>query len=188
MPSAGDRNNEMTLEGPHVQLRPVRVDDAERVLELLRDPEVPRFFNWEPPRFLWEARQYAEAFAYENAHRWAFHFAIVPRDEGVMVGVADLYHIRWGSQEAEIGLWLGRAYWGRGYPAEVNALLLDLAFGELKLERVVYHVALGNLRSQRAFEKLGARREGTTWLYSTRARRDVEHIVYRILRSEWEAT
>jgi RimJ/RimL family protein N-acetyltransferase len=178
----------MTLEGPQLQLRPVRAEDAERVLELLRDPEVPRFFNWEPPRFLWEARQYTETFEYENAHGWAFHFAIVPRDEGIMVGVADLYHLRWEAREAEIGLWLGRAYWGRGYPAQVNALLLDLAFGELKLERVIYHVATANLRSQRAFEKLGARRDGTTHLYSTRARRDVEHIVYRILRSEWEAS
>jgi RimJ/RimL family protein N-acetyltransferase len=176
----------MILEGPRLQLRPVRAEDAERVLELLRDPEVPLYFNWEPPRFYWEARQYAEAFAFENARQWAFHFAVVPRDEGVMAGVADLYHIRWEAKEAEIGLWLGKDYWGRGYCAEVNALLLDLAFGELGLERVVYHVAERNLRSQRAFEKVGARREGTIRLYSSRARRDVDHIVYRILRSEWE--
>jgi RimJ/RimL family protein N-acetyltransferase len=51
---------------------------------------------------------------------------------------------------------------------------------------VVYSIATGNLRSQRAFEKMGARREGSVLLYSSRLRRDVEHFVYRIVRSEWE--
>lgn len=173
--------------GPRLALRPIRGDDAARVLELMRDPEVRRFFIWEPPRELREAREYTEAFEYEHAHGWAFHYAIMPHDAGEMAGVADLYHIRRHARQAEIGIWLGRRYWGMGLAAEANELLLEQAFGELDLHRVVYSIATDNYRSQRAFEKMGARREGTIRLYSSRLRRDVDHYVYRILRQEWEA-
>jgi RimJ/RimL family protein N-acetyltransferase len=171
--------------GPRVRLRPIRSEDADRVLELARDDEVRRFFIWEPPRDLQEARGYTEAFAYENAHGFAYHYAIMPRGARLMAGVADLYHLRWHARQAEIGIWLGRDYWGQGLAAAANELLLEQAFGELVLERVVYSIATENLRSQRAFEKMGARREGSVLLYSSRLGRDVEHFVYRILRAEW---
>jgi ribosomal-protein-serine acetyltransferase len=169
-----------------VRLRPLHADDAGRVLDLIQDAEVRRFFIWEPPRLLWEAREYVEAFEYENRHGFAYHYAILPRGEPLMAGVADLYHIRWHARQAEVGIWLGRDYWGRGIAAAANELLLEQAFQELALERVVYSIATENTRSQRAFEKMGARREGSVLLYSSRLRRDVEHFVYRILRSEWE--
>jgi ribosomal-protein-serine acetyltransferase len=164
----------------------LRGDDAGRVLDLVQDVEVRRFFVWEPPRELREAQEYAEAFENENRHRFAYHYAIHPRGEPLMAGVADLYHLRWHARQAEVGIWLGRAYWGRGIAAAVNELLLDQAFVELSLERVVYSIATENVRSQHAFQKMGARREGSILLYSPRLRRDVEHFVYRILRSEWE--
>lgn len=173
-------------QGPRVSLRPLRTGDADRVLELLRDAEVRRFFVWEPPRVPRDARDYTEAFEQENACRFAFHYAIIPRGGREMAGVADLYHINRHARQAEIGIWLGRDYWGRGIAAAVNELLLEQAFGELLLERVIYSIASGNLRSQRAFRKMGARREGSVVLYSPRLRQDVEHYVYRIPRSEWE--
>jgi RimJ/RimL family protein N-acetyltransferase len=162
------------------------MEDAGRVLELVQDVEVRRFFIWEPPRELREAREYTRAFEYENAHGFAYHYAIYPRGENLMAGVADLYHLRWYARQAEIGIWLGRDYWGRGIAAGANELLLEQAFRELNLERVLYSIAPENLRSQRAFEKMGARREGSVLLHSSRLRCDVEHFVYRILRSEWE--
>jgi RimJ/RimL family protein N-acetyltransferase len=179
-------SDDTVRQGISLSLRPVRASDDTRALELLGDPEVRRFFIWEPPRELREAREYTEAFEYEHAHRWAFHYAIVSHADGEMAGVADLYHIRWHARQAEIGIWLGRPYWGRGFAAEANELLLEQAFGELELQRVVYSIATDNLRSQRAFEKMGARHEGHVMLYSSRLRRDVKHYVYRILRGEWE--
>jgi RimJ/RimL family protein N-acetyltransferase len=172
------------LEGPNLVLRPIEVADAPRVAELLQEPEVNRFFVSPPPLALWEAEDYTESFAWEMKRGYALHFAIVPRATGRMAGVADLYHLNRRMKQAEIGIWLGREHWGRGYAAEVNRLLLRLAFEELGLDRVFYRIALDNTRSQRAFEKMGARRVGSCPVYASRHGHDVEHWLYTITREE----
>jgi len=61
----------------------------------------------------------------------------------------------------EIGwTFLGRAYWGGRYNGEMKRLMLDHAFRSVN--RVIFVIGPDNRRSQRAVEKLGAVRTGTT--------------------------
>jgi RimJ/RimL family protein N-acetyltransferase len=175
------------LVGPSIRLRYLRLDDAPRILKLLRDPEVPRFFLWEPPGDLREARQYVEGFQHELYRRWAYHFAVVAHASEELLGVANLYHIDPVAWEAEIGIWLGRPYWGQGVQEEVNRLLLEFGFHTLELRRLVFHVAAGNARAQAAFRKLGATEWGRVQLFSPRQNRMVEHLVYGLNATEWRA-
>jgi RimJ/RimL family protein N-acetyltransferase len=173
--------------GPALRLRYLRLDDAPRILELLRDREVPRFFLWEPPGNLEEARQYVEGFQHEAYRRRAYHFAVVGGASEELLGVANLYHIDPLAREAEIGLWLGRAYWGQGLQQEVNRLLLEFGFHTLDLRRIIFQVAVGNTRAQAAFRKLGATEWGRVQLFSPRQNRMVEHLVYGLKANEWSA-
>ena len=175
------------LVGPSLHLRYLRLDDAPRILELLRDPEVPRFFLWEPPGDLKEARRYVSGFQHEVYRQWAYHFAVVGRASEKLLGVANLYHIDPMAREAEIGLWLGRAYWGHGLQREVNRLLLEFGFRTLDLRRIVFQVAVENARAQAAFRKLGATESGRVQLFSRRQNRMVEHRVYGLKATEWRA-
>jgi len=177
----------LELKGPSLQLRYLRLDDAPWILKLLRNPEVPRFFLWEPPCDLAEARQYVEGFQHEVYHQWAYHFAIVRGAPEERLGVANLYHIDRVAQEAEIGIWLGRAYWGQGVQREASHLLLEFGFRTLHLRRIVFHVAAENVRAQAAFRKLGATEEGCIQLFSRRQNRSVEHLVYGLDAANWRA-
>jgi RimJ/RimL family protein N-acetyltransferase len=61
--------------------------------------------------------------------------------------------------EIEIGwTFLARSHWGGKYNGEMKQLMLTHAFRFVK--RVVFKVGQGNLRSQRALEKIGAVRSG----------------------------
>jgi len=175
------------LTGPSVRVRRLELDDAPRILELLDDPEVSRFFLWEPPHDLMEAEQYVQGFLQEIEQRSAYHFAVMDSASDELLGVANLYHIDARAGEAEIGIWLGREYWGQGVQQEVNRLLLRLGFEALQLRRILFLVATGNRRAQAAFRKLGAAEHGRTMLRSQRQQRRVEHLVYRLEVAQWQA-
>lgn len=60
----------------------------------------------------------------------------------------------------EIGwTFLARAYWGGRYNGEMKRLMLRHAFAAVS--RVIFVIGAGNIRSQRAIEKIGAVRAGT---------------------------
>ena len=63
-------------------------------------------------------------------------------------------------QSAEVGYWLGRAFWGRGLMVEALRATTVYAFEELKLARVFAVPFVTTSRSARVLEKAGYEREG----------------------------
>ena len=61
---------------------------------------------------------------------------------------------------AELGYWLGKAFWGRGYATAACKALAQYLFDRYDLRRVEAHAHGGNLASQRVLEKSGFQREG----------------------------
>jgi RimJ/RimL family protein N-acetyltransferase len=81
-------------------------------------------------------------------------FAIVVDDKAVggigihpQEGVARL--------NAEIGYWLGKAYWGQGIMTRAIPLVVEYAFQQFQLNRIYAKVFGNNGASQRVLEKCG---------------------------------
>ena len=92
---------------------------------------------------------------------------------------------RGDARQAEIGFTLSRAYQGQGYATEAVSRLLDYAFGEMGLHRVV---AITDQRNEPSFgllERLGMRREGSfvrnAWFKGEWA----SEYLYAVLGEEW---
>ncbi|GAB3801868.1 hypothetical protein GCM10027605_20170 [Micromonospora zhanjiangensis] len=80
---------------------------------------------------------------------------------GEVIGSTSFYEIDPDRRTVAIGYtFLGRPWWRTGVNTEAKLLLLTRAFDELDAVRVVWHTDARNERSQRAIERLGARREG----------------------------
>lgn len=62
---------------------------------------------------------------------------------------------------AELGYWLGEAFWNRGITTSAIRLVTDYAFNKRRLERVFAVPFTTNAASCRALEKAGYEREGT---------------------------
>lgn len=60
---------------------------------------------------------------------------------------------------AEIGYWLGEAYWGKGYATEAVKQLVAFAFNDLGLTRVYAYIFSFNTASMRVLEKCGFQAE-----------------------------
>jgi RimJ/RimL family protein N-acetyltransferase len=72
----------------------------------------------------------------------------------VGLAIDDLDH------RAELGYWLGREYWGRGYGTEAVAAAIDYGFDELGLHRIFATHIRRNVASARLLKKVGFEREG----------------------------
>jgi RimJ/RimL family protein N-acetyltransferase len=64
-----------------------------------------------------------------------------------------------GHYTSEIGLYyaLSMVYWGQGYATEAAAALIDYAFSQLNLKRILATTTSENLHSMRVMQRLGMR-------------------------------
>jgi ribosomal-protein-serine acetyltransferase len=99
--------------------------------------------------------------------------------DGEIAGGVGFHRVDWGNRSTSIGYWLAADAQGRGLMTAAVAALLDYAFFEWDLHRVIIEVVVGNERSRAIPERLGFRQEAIlreaklvhgdhedTWLYA----------------------
>ena len=75
--------------------------------------------------------------------------------DGDLVGAAGLVEIDRDHRRAELGYWMGRPYWGRGYATEATRAVIEYGFSVLGLHRVYAMHFSRNRASGRVMEKCG---------------------------------
>lgn len=83
---------------------------------------------------------------------------------------------------AEIGFWLGEAYWGRGITTEAAAAFTDFSFRAFDLRRIFARVFEWNPASARVLEKCGYSLEGRLRKSVFKDGRLVDELIYGKLR------
>ena len=146
---------DLRLETAQLDLRPFRKEDAAIVAPLAGDWEVARWTANIPHPYdagmaaAWIAENRADC---ENGE--AVVFAIERRADRQLVGAIGLMCDP-ENNEAEVGYWIGRPYWGSGYATEALRGVLRLAFNRLEVGRVTAAAMAGNGASMRVQEKAG---------------------------------
>ena len=142
------------LLGDVVELRPMRETDFSALHAVAGD------------RLIWE--QHPSSDRYEEEVFRSFFFdqlqsggalVVVDRSTNTVIGMSRFNGFDHVRREVEIGwTFLARSHWGGKYNREIKALMLGYAFRFV--DSVVFLVHPGNVRSQRAVEKLGAVQAG----------------------------
>ena len=148
------------LMGRRVVLREPREDDVVPLFEYTSDPEVTRFLAIAPPASPDDTLYFIAKCREHRVQDREYVYVIADAATDRAMGVIGLRHVDQPMRTAQIGTWLGRQHWGTGVNGEAKRLLLDFSFGLLALHRIEARIAVGNHRSRRAFERLGARSEG----------------------------
>lgn len=143
----------------HLVMRPWREDDAPALYRYASDPEVGPRAGWAPHQSQDESRQ-----VLHDILMVPDSWAITLRGrEGVLadepVGAIALQHDLTGlpADEAEIGYWIARPWWGHGYMTEAVREVLRHAFLVENLVAVRASYFEGNEGSRRVQEKVGLR-------------------------------
>jgi len=169
--------------GDRIYLRPLDVDDLDRCLRWINDPElVDRLGRRHPmgraQEETWLAGQY------ERADH--LNLAIVLVDGDRHIGNCGFNAIDSVNRQAEFGILIGeKDAWGHGYGSEAARLVLDYGFDELGLHRISLGVYAFNDRAIRAYEKVGFVLEGTEREAYFRHGRFHDHHIMSVLASEW---
>lgn len=139
-----------TIETARLVLRPVVIEDAAAVAAIGNDLAVARTLFFLPHPFTEaDARAWIEGTAPSTSLR----FAARRRADGRLVGIAGVHPDAAGG--AEIGYWLGRADWGRGYATEMARAVAGFAAEERGFDPLWAVVMPDNAASIRVLEKLG---------------------------------
>ncbi len=101
-----------------------------------------------------------------------------------LVGAIGLKEIDREHLQAELGYWVGVAWWGRGIATEAARAVVDHAFACLRLNRVYAHHMARNPASGKVLERIGMQREGVLRQRVPKAGRFEDVVLYGILRSD----
>lgn len=107
---------------------------------------------------------------------------------GQLAGVIGNHFIDWPNKKTVLGYWLGAPFQGRGIMTRACHALVTYAFKNLELNRVEIQAATENVRSQRVPERLGFAREGVLREAEWVGNRFVDHVVYGLIRKDWDNT
>ena len=135
---------------PEIKLRGVRADDANEVTLLLQGDT----------RLAWQTAAIPIPYTLASAH----HFLSIANSQGIsaitvsgeLVGMAGLCS---SGELAEIGYWVGRTHWGRGYATRAVSLLIAEA-RRRATSALIAEVFPENSASMRVLAKNGFERMG----------------------------
>lgn len=155
-------SDNVLLSTDRLLLRQLQPGDAEPLADLWSDPEVTEHMGG--PRDRDEIVGIIEAdIAANERPRAGDLWPTVDRATGELIGHCGLLEKEIdGASEVEMTYVLTPAQWGKGLATEIAAALVDYAFAELGLERVVALIDPQNAGSARVAEKAGLRHDRDT--------------------------
>ncbi len=148
------------LETGRLVLRHFESGDSGALIPICNSEEMHRFTNIPFPYGEKDAAEFIAKCEKERGAGSAFHFALVRKEDNLLIGACAVMQVDAERGFAELGFMLGREHRGKGYMEEALRELLDFAFSELKLRLVGARIDIGNKKSIRLMEKLGAEYRG----------------------------
>ena len=143
----------MRIETERLVLRHWREDDAAALYKYASDPEVGPSAGWAPHTSVEDSLNVLRTILMKDHN---FAITIKPSDEAVgSIGIPQGKRPEQNG-EYEIGYWIGKPFWGKGYVPEAVRALLSLYFS-LGAERIWCAHADFNRKSRRVIEKVGFR-------------------------------
>jgi ribosomal-protein-alanine N-acetyltransferase len=175
------------LETERLLLRPFHLSDAKEVRHLAGDRSIAdTTINIPHPYEDGMAEEWISTHGPKFEKGAAADFAIVLRDSGHLVGTISL-QIERRFDHAELGYWVGKPYWSRGYCTEAAREILRYGFEDLKLNRIFACYFSRNPASGRIMEKLAMRHEGIARGHVKKWDKYEDLVMYAILKDQWLA-
>ena len=173
-----------------VSIRRYRLDDVAASFEAARESvnELSAWMPWCSPEYSVED---SKAFISTRDFEWAkgseFDFAICDARNGTYLGGVGLNAVNHKDHFANLGYWVRTSRTRQGIAPAAARLIAKFGFEELKLARLEIVAAVGNQRSQRVAERIGATREGVLRNRLTLGGKQVDAVMYSLIPEDLRA-
>ncbi|WP_216639010.1 GNAT family N-acetyltransferase [Flammeovirga sp. SJP92] len=106
--------------------------------------------------------------------------------DGKFVGYAGISNLSSVNKSGEYYIFIGdKSYWGKGVGTEVTKQIIQIAFEEKNLERLMLTVSVPNKGGVLAYQKAGFKKEGVLRNAALRDDQFHDKIIMSILKSEY---
>ncbi len=148
------------LENNTALLKPMQESDLPGLSEIAFEPEIWRLTTSAISNED-DLKAYITTALNDRKREFRYPFIILDKQSGRIAGSTSFANISVNDGRVEIGwTWLGKDFRGTGLNKACKFLLLKYAFETLDFYRVEFKTDVLNTRSQRAMEKIGAKRDG----------------------------
>lgn len=152
----------MVLFTERLVLRKWEESDAESLYKYASDPEVGPIAGWPQHKSIEESKS-----VIKNVFTGEECYAVCLKETNEAIGAVELKlhgftDMTDREDECELGYWVGKPHWGKGYIPEAAGELLRRGFEELGMTTIYCGYYDGNIKSKRCQEKLGFEYHHTT--------------------------
>ncbi|MCB4809682.1 GNAT family N-acetyltransferase [Tamlana sp. 62-3] len=177
--------NNICLETEELKLRPSELSDVGLFAEI-SSPSIWEFMSYDLENIS-DWQKFISNSIENRKNQVAQEFAIIQKPTNKLIGATSICSISEFDKKVEIGLtWFSESYQGKGINQKVKLILLSFLFDQIKVNKVEFRTRGGNLKSQRALDKIGAVKEGILRELIFRNGKYIDVVYYGILASEWK--
>ena len=117
--------------------------------------------------------------SFENNTGYTF---AVRNKEGKILGAIGLHDRE--DDKAELGYWMGKPFWNKGYITEAATALIGFGFQELQLNKIYATYFLQNPASGRIMEKVGMEQEALLTQHVRKGEEYFDIMMYSVLKNK----
>ncbi len=149
-------------------LRKISLSDAGFFYKNLENETLTRYLSLRALRNLNRSKKLIKNYLRYWNRNIQYNYIIELRENKIIkntYGSISLWNISWLHKRAEVGVWVVPDFWNQGIGTKSINLIKNIAFLNLKLNRLEAHIAVENQRSLNLFNNCGFVEEGTLKKY-----------------------
>jgi len=175
-----------TLHTERLILRPHTIWDADDLQKLINDKDIASTTLTLPyPYSLEDAIDFLGKREESYEETGSPEFAITHKD-GYLIGGIGI-KLNKEHENAELGYWIGKPYWGKGYCTEAALAVVKYGFEVMGLNRIYAKHFTRNPASGRVMQKIGMKHEGHLRQNVKKLDKFEDQELYAILKNEYFA-
>ena len=176
-----------TLETTRLVLRRYTMTDAGDMFEnWVTDPEVCRFWTWDPHKSIAETKAVLAKWIAAYDDNETYHWVIVHKEAGQAIGYIYLTDIDNQASSVSVHYLVSRAFWNRGFMTEACRAVAGFAFDVVGVQCIHTWHHVDNPASGTVMRKVGFRCVGTAYKqYPECERINGNYDLYEMTKSMW---
>lgn len=140
-----------------ISLRPLNKSDQDQLISLADNKAIADDMCTLPSPF---TKEDADQLIGRSASNREFILGIADNRSKQLAGVITLRDFEPCHEQAELSIWIGEKFWGRGFGSAAIIEMTQMGFEQKNLNRIYAYCMVRNVASQRILEKSGYSREG----------------------------
>lgn len=147
--------------GKRIYLKEMSEKDAKDLHKCSKEPELNKFSGpYKASESIKKALEYIKNSRKNILEKKSYILGIYEKGTDELVGTIGFFNLDNKNKNGEIGFWIAKNYWNKGYMTEAIKIMTNYIFKKLKYHRVFAHFHELNKAVEKVLRKAGYKKEG----------------------------